>query len=581
MISRITLLSCLIFLSVNLFAQQEEQKHFGKMPIRNTSNNNSNARIKNSMVLNSIYVQDFAQGLPVDWVVTDSAGEGKIWKYTTTGPLNYPEDSLKSTTAANGYMLMDDDSYGQGLAPAMTEMITSAINCTGQTSVKVRFQEFFRYYLPAGSEAVFLVSNDSINWVDLYHAETGLASNAGTPNANTVEFDITAIAANQPTVYLNFTYRGDWGFFWEIDDIEVFEPAPVNAAVTAPAIPINGCQLSSVTPISVNVLNVGVDPISGIPVSYTINGGTAVNDTVTDTIAGGASLLYTYTQTADLSAPNQYNIAFQCNLLNDADPVNDTASTTTTSYASISVQTAPYTMGFEPGEDFSGWIAEDVDSDGVTFDISSTFTHTGVGCLRKPGTVNTFPEDNWIYTTCFDFVAGSTYALEFWYKNFELATPCQLSAYLATQNNAASSTQNIVMCPIPADTTYQYSVSAFTVPANGSYYIGFHFYTTTPVATSMRIDDVVVSIVTGIEDKNKTNEYAVYPNPSNGLVTIKGMANKGSVTVLNQMGQVVLVKSFSSLNNAFLDLSDQPVGIYHVQISTNNTVSNQTINISR
>ena len=292
-------------------------------------------------------------------------------------------------------------------------------------------------------------------------------------------------------------------------------------------------------------------------------------------------MLFTFTQTADLSAPNLYTVALQCYLPNDADAINDTASATTTSYASISVQTAPYTMGFEPGEDFSGWIAEDADGDGITFDISSTFTNSGVGCLRKPGSVNAIPEDNWIYTTCFDFVTGSIYALEFWYKNFELATPCQLSAYLATQNNAASSTQNIVMCPIPADTAYQYSVTTFTAPANGSYYIGFHFYTTTPVATSMRVDDVVVSIVTGIKNNSQSSGYALYPNPSNGLVTIKGLENDGTVTVLNQMGQVVLVKSFSNLNNAFLDLNNQSVGLYHVHINSKNLISNQTVNISR
>jgi hypothetical protein len=64
-------------------------------------------------------------------------------------------------------------------------------------------------------------------------------------------------------------------------------------------------------------------------------------------------------------------------------------------------------------------------------------------------------------------------------------------------------------------------------------------------------------------------------------VTLKGFANEGTVTVVNQMGQVVLIKSFSDLNNAVIDLSNQPIGLYHLQIATKKDVINQTVNISR
>lgn len=576
--SKITFLSFLIALSFTISAQPTQQKNSGKIPIYN-----SKPVLKKgngSTVVTSIYTEDFAQGLPLGWAITDSSGQGKVWTYTTTGPLNFPADSLQSTTAYNGYMIMDDDSYGLN-SPTKTELISTAINCSGIPFVRVKFQDFFRNYVPANCEAIFQISTDSITWTSLYHAEAGLATNESTANPNYVDINISAIAANQPTVYLKFTYRGNWGYSWEIDDIELYEPALVDAELAAAIVPINGCQLSSVNPVSVTIINDGVNPIFSIPVSYSVNGLNPVNEIATDTIAPGDSLLYTFIQTADLMAPGTYTLSFNCDLANDTNVINDTVSFVTTSYAQSSVQTTAYTMGFEPSEDFSGWIAEDVDGDGVTVDITSNDTYAGVGCLRKPATISAVADDNWIYTTCFNFKGGTDYLLKFWYKNFELVTPCQVAAFVGKQNNSSFSTKKIVVCPIPTDTTYQYSATSFKVANNGVYYIGFHLYTATPGASEVHIDDIEVSIITGIDNPADKLALKCYPNPTNGLITLSGAAYKGVVTVFNQMGQMVLQKSFESLNNIGLDLSAQPVGLYQIQVKSKDAVSNQTITISR
>ena len=106
-------------------------------------------------------------------------------------------------------------------------------------------------------------------------------------------------------------------------------------------------------------------------------------------------------------------------------------------------------------------------------------------------------------------------------------------------------------------------------------------FTTTPGGSALQIDDVEVSIITGIENAADRLAIKCYPNPTNGLVTLSGWFNKGVVTVMNQMGQTILANSFGSLNNAVLDLSAQPVGLYQIQIKTKDAISNQTISISR
>lgn len=567
-------------LSTSLIAQNDA-KQTGKVPLmRSSFNQNTVAKGASSSVFATIYTQDFASGVPAGWAITDSSGGGKIWTYDTdgpSGPSGTPADAILSPTASNGFMIMDDDNFGQGTGATRTDLISTAINCSAFPSVRIKFVDFYRHYVPAASEAVLLVSNDSINWVDLYHAETGLASNAATTNPHNVEVDITSIAGGQSTVYLMFTYRGDWGYYWEIDDIELFEPSAVDASVMAAEMAFTGCALSSTTPISLTISNVGGTALSSIPVSYSINGGTAVNETVAGPIAPGAQLLYTFTQTADLSAAGAHLISVSSMATGDGNATNDTASTLAYSLATISVQTNAYTMGFETTDDYSGYTVEDVDGDGVSFDIINTYANTGGFCLRKPG--SGIADNNWIFTTCFDFDAATPYSLTFWYKNFDLIAPCEIAAHLATSNTNTAATTNIVTCPIPTDTVYQYSQSTFTVPTTGTYYIGFNFFSS-GATSSLRLDDIVVSLATAIGD-NEATSITAYPNPSNGLVALKGLTGNGNVTVVNQMGQVVVAKSYNNQTSLGLDLTAQPAGLYHVKVQNGNSITNLTVNVNR
>jgi len=577
---KFTLLSFAALLSTGLMAQSDS-KVAGKVPVmRNNFNQNTVANKGGSSVFATIYTQDFASGVPAGWAITDSSGGGKIWTYDTDGPSGAsgsPADAILSPTASNGFMIMDDDNYGQGTGATRTDLITTAINCAAFPSVKIKFVDFYRHYVPAASEAVLYVSNDSVNWTDMYHAETGLANNAATTNPHNVELDLTSVAGGQSTVYLMFTYRGDWGYYWEIDDIELFEPSAVDAGVAATAFPFTGCSLSSTSPVSISVFNSGATAISNVPVSYSVNGGTAVNETISNTIAPNDTFLYTFTQTADLSAGGVHAISLSATLTGDGNAANDTTTAYALSVASISVQTNAYTMGFETTDDYSGYTVEDVDGDGTSFDIINTLTHTGGFCLRKPG--SGIPDNNWIFTTCFDFDAATPYSLTFWYKNFELATPCEIAAHLATSNTNTATTTNIVTCPIPADTTYQFSNNTFTVPTTGKYYIGFNFFAQ-GATSSLRLDDIVVSVVSAIGD-NEATSITAYPNPSNGLVALKGLSGNGVVSVVNQMGQVVVTKSFSNQTSLGLDLTAQPAGLYHVKVQNGNTISNLTINVNR
>ncbi|WP_281322187.1 S8 family serine peptidase [Flavobacterium aestivum] len=75
--------------------------------------------------------------------------------------------------------------------------------------------------------------------------------------------------------------------------------------------------------ISATVRNYSNAAISNFPIAYKINGGTEVVETVTASIAAGATASFSFTAKADLSAPGDYNIEVYTKLVGDTDATND------------------------------------------------------------------------------------------------------------------------------------------------------------------------------------------------------------------------------------------------------------------
>lgn len=67
------------------------------------------------------------------------------------------------------------------------------------------------------------------------------------------------------------------------------------------------------------------------------------------------------------------------------------------------------------------------------------------------------------------------------------------------------------------------------------------------------------------------NEIVLYPNPSNGIINIKGLTN-GVVTIYNLIGKVVYNNTIS--NNESIDLNSLSKGIYIAKIQEGNNISN-------
>lgn len=99
-----------------------------------------------------------------------------------------------------------------------------------------------------------------------------------------------------------------------------------DVGVTAVTAPVTG-QLGAAETVTVTITNFGAETQTSIPVSYSIDGGTEVNETYTGSIAPGASDSYSFTSTADLSVMGvTYAISATTTLAGDGDATNDSFS---------------------------------------------------------------------------------------------------------------------------------------------------------------------------------------------------------------------------------------------------------------
>lgn len=117
-----------------------------------------------------------------------------------------------------GYNL--DGDYTDNMSE--NNLTSTAINCSGQSGAHLTFWRWLGVEQPAWDHAYVRVSNNGVNWTTVWQNETEVADSAWVFQ----DLDISAVADNQPTVYLRWTmgttdssltYCG-----WNIDDIGLY-----------------------------------------------------------------------------------------------------------------------------------------------------------------------------------------------------------------------------------------------------------------------------------------------------------------------------------------------------------------------
>ncbi|MDB5278196.1 MAG: glycoside hydrolase [Ferruginibacter sp.] len=182
--------------------------------------------------------QDFSSGkLPAGWHIPPAGTWDPQWIVTNQpypGSYKYQQQAPPIASVSRGYHLQfqagyftdeDVDNWVKRKQYPDGYIVSAPINCTGKKSVILQFQQKFRWwnYRQNDTAGLFVgVSTDSIHWQqwDVRHtikSETDMFA----PLTETI--DVSAIAANQPAVFLRFYWKGLMGFYWMVDDITLSE----------------------------------------------------------------------------------------------------------------------------------------------------------------------------------------------------------------------------------------------------------------------------------------------------------------------------------------------------------------------
>lgn len=122
-------------------------------------------------------------------------------------------------TKVVGYNLSGD--YANSISSTRLAT-TPAINCTNYTSVTLTFYRWLNVERSTYDHAYIEVSNDGTNWTTIWeNPDSHIEDSSWTLQT----FDISAIADNQPTVYIRWgmgTTDSSWQYSgWNIDDVEI------------------------------------------------------------------------------------------------------------------------------------------------------------------------------------------------------------------------------------------------------------------------------------------------------------------------------------------------------------------------
>lgn len=260
--------------------------------------------------------EDFTSGIPASWTIADASGQNILWTWCpdpTLGNTNAGcapifndginlQEPFKATTASTGFATLDSDAPGSVLPQShVAELTTSAINCTGKSEVFIAFQSHIGVYtVAAETGAILRVSTDLLNWTD-FTLFPGLNTQVRwSKNPEELVVDISSVAGNQSTVYVQWQWTGNWEYFWNLDDIAIYDENPTarfnlvmsNFFYPASSFATPASQIATDTfGFFVALSNKGLEPMTNI----------VVNATVEDTV--NHVLLFSDSVTVDVLDP--------------------------------------------------------------------------------------------------------------------------------------------------------------------------------------------------------------------------------------------------------------------------------------
>ncbi len=159
------------------------------------------------------YLQDFNGAWPPSgWSVIDNLSAGGTWDLNTTW--SRPNYAGGNGTCADA----DSDAFGD----AMDTELRATFDFSGLTKPVLKFITSYNDYSSYDSARTQVSTNGGTTWVTLANWTVDIDPNG--PGSNIV-FNLEGFAG-QPNVMLRFWYVSDWDWWWEVDNVYVYDKLP-------------------------------------------------------------------------------------------------------------------------------------------------------------------------------------------------------------------------------------------------------------------------------------------------------------------------------------------------------------------
>lgn len=180
---------------------------------------------------------------------------GITWECSTVGPEGaYAISPIASTTADNGFMMVDSDEFGGPDGGGATSLencyftLNDVLDLTGHELVSIEWENYYRQY--TDQELCLLeVSLDGVTWpaddnVDAgsgpspfdevveingevmaarYEIFPGFGGNTYSANPYVHRVNLGEAFSNASQLHIRFRWVGSWGYSWMIDDLRVLD----------------------------------------------------------------------------------------------------------------------------------------------------------------------------------------------------------------------------------------------------------------------------------------------------------------------------------------------------------------------
>ena len=551
-----------------------------------------------------------------DWVIGHDASACALdWSIGTVSCAgSYPIADIVSSTAADGWAMVDSDAYGGANGGSEIEdswiTMASPIDLSAYPNVVVEFETHYRRF---NSERPYVVVGigdgaGNVTWPDLdpltdistltnvFDAFPNWANGAATTNPQLMQINISsALVGLTPTelsdIYIRLHWTGTWGYAWFVDDFAIIEQ-PQNDVQTSTAY-ISGENNSGVeygrTPsnhvdanyfVGAQIFNFGVQDQTNVVMTGDF--GSFGNSGSTTLLEADSSITIETTEALTLStglyegdftsvsdqetsgAATFGNNVYERNFEVTSDVYSlDGAGNHPAGYDDY---TSLGTASFTDAEDglvlATLYHLKQADQvSGLRVMLTSTGNTAGGEIIASIKDTSAF----WANVMTNLFVSSATTVtandisngyVDVWFN--EVLNINAGVYYAAIELYSFGNASDIRV--LDDRTVAQPSdASAIYIPGDQSY--------TNGTGTAIRM---LMGNGWGVGVDEATLEgVSVYPNPSEGIVNITNTNNEeNSIVVFDVLGQIIMTKVSNTTTT--IDLSNQGTGVYLVEVSNNN-----------